>query len=505
MNPIIYCQYARKSSEAKERQALSIQSQKDEISDYCARENIEISSEFKLEEEKSAYKPGKRPVFTKMVDLIESGIVQGIVAWKPDRLCRNPREGGVILQLLQDGIIKEIRAVTGEIYTQDSDHLVLQIHFGMANQFSRNLSTNVKRGLKHKAKRGQYTYRAPIGYEGFGEAPNKNIRPHDFEGPLIAKAFELMSKGDVSLANISSYLEANGLKTKSGKKLSKSHLQAIFNTTTYYGYFKQGGELHKGNYEPLISKTLYDKAQFALHDRSKPKVRTWKPFLNGIIKCGECGAAITTSVKKKLYKRTKRMVEYRYNHCTHNKTNTCNQKPLTAEQLEVQLFTSISKIQIDRKMWKLGISLLKEKHQNQTTQNSGILKEYRTQLTNLESRLSGLINLRADNEISKEQFFERKGSVLNDQAKVRSLIKDFEQSARNWIEQAEQFLDVAFNCKDIINNRSAEEKRKLILEVGQNFLFMDGKLTFQMKKPYDVLLKPDFRINVMPDLDSNQD
>ncbi len=368
----------------------------------------------------------------------------------------------------------------------------------MANQFSRNLSTNVKRGLKHKAKRGQYTYRAPIGYEGFGEAPNKNIRPHSFEGPLIRKAFELMAQGDMSLAKIVTYLESQGLKTKKGKKLSKSHLQAILNTTTYYGYFKQGGELYKGEYEPLISKSLYDKAQMALHDRSKPRVKTWKPFLNGIIRCGECGAAITTTVKKKLNKRTNKMVEYRYNHCTHNKAATCGQKPLTAQELEKQLFASIDKIQIDKETWKLGILLLKEKHKDQIKKNSVVLKEHRTQLTKLESRLSSLIDLRADNEISKEQFFERKASILNEQAKIKSLIKDFEESAKNWIEQAEQFLDVAFNCKEIIDSGSPADKRRLVLEVGQNFLFMDGQLTFQMKQPYDVLLKPDFRTNVMP-------
>ena len=111
MDQITYCQYARKSSESKERQALSINDQKEEIVEYCGHEGIVIADDLKFEEERSAYKPNHRPVFQKMVELIEAGIVQGIVTWKPDRLCRNPREGGIVLQLLQDGIRDDL--VTG--------------------------------------------------------------------------------------------------------------------------------------------------------------------------------------------------------------------------------------------------------------------------------------------------------------------------------------------------------------------------------------------------------
>src|SRR3989344_9147537 len=144
MNNLTYIRYTRKSSEPKEKQALSIEEQTAECEKLEARQELNVI--YKLEESHSAFKPNNRPEFDKMVSLIESGKANAILTWKPDRLCRNPKEGGNLLQLLQDGILKEIRCADGDIYTQDSDHLILQIHFGMANQYSRNLSRNVKRG-----------------------------------------------------------------------------------------------------------------------------------------------------------------------------------------------------------------------------------------------------------------------------------------------------------------------------------------------------------------------
>jgi DNA invertase Pin-like site-specific DNA recombinase len=161
MNNLTYIRYSRKSSEKKERQALSIHDQNKECDDLSFREGLKVK--YRLEEAKTAFKPNKREQFSLMVELVKSGKANAILTWKPDRICRNPLEGGIVLQLLQDGILKEIRTPLGDIYTPDSDHLILQIHFGMANQYSRNLSQNVRRGLTRKVQdRKEYPRRAPL-------------------------------------------------------------------------------------------------------------------------------------------------------------------------------------------------------------------------------------------------------------------------------------------------------------------------------------------------------
>ncbi len=304
-NNFKYIEYARKSSESKEKQALSIRDQKSENTKYADIVGLNIIKH--LQESRSAFKPHNRPEFDKMIELIKTSKANAILTWKPDRLCRNPEEGGMMIQMLQDGLLKEIRTSSGDIYTQDSDHLILQIHFGMANQFSRNLSQNVKRGLLYKCERGEYPRPAPIGYESYGLVGQRQMRPHPYESPLIIELFKLASTGGNSLSQLSEIMFQKGLRTKKGKKVVKSHVHNILKCPTYFGYFWNNNELFEGKaYEPIISKTLYDQVQIALKSRSKPKVNVWKHAFNGLIICGDCGCQISTSVKDKYYKRTDR-------------------------------------------------------------------------------------------------------------------------------------------------------------------------------------------------------
>lgn len=496
---IKYCQYCRKSSETRERQALSIQDQEAECKDYADGENIFISDELKFRESKSAFKPNNRLEFDRMLEFIKGGIINGILTWKPDRLSRNPEEGGKILQLLQDGTLKEIRTATGEIYTQNSDHLILQIHFGMANQFSRNLSQNVKRGLTHKVKRKEYPRRAPIGYENEGEEGRRNLVPHPTEAPVIKELFNLASTGDYSMGYMIDWLyKKKNFRNRSGNKIYKSHLYSILTCPTYYGHFLFQGELHEGSYEPIVSRRVFDKVQKSLKNRSKPKIRSWKPFLNGIIKCGECGCAITTTVKKKFVKRDNKETEFRYNHCTKRKWH-CSQKPMTANELEKQLSEAIGKIEIDEEVWKLGIKLLKAKYSGEIASHRGRLKSLHKNLDKIHQKKNNLISMRAGNEIDKEEFIEQKNLLMIEQARIQSLISDINDSSDSWLERAEEFFDMAYSVGDTLKNGSVEDKRILILNIGQNFILKDKKLSFQTRKPFDVLLKPDYRINVMPD------
>lgn len=177
-NDLKYIRYSRKSSEAREKQVASIDDQNAECEKIRVQQDLNVV--IRLKEAKSAFKPGVREKFQLMIEKIIAGEVNAILTWKPDRLCRNPEEGGKLLQMLQDGLLKEIRTAMGDVYTQESDHLVLQIHFGMANQYSRNLSQNVKRGNKYKCERGEYPREAPVGYQGYGERGKRNNKAPPF-------------------------------------------------------------------------------------------------------------------------------------------------------------------------------------------------------------------------------------------------------------------------------------------------------------------------------------
>ncbi len=502
MSKLRYIQYSRKSSEAKEKQALSIADQNEECKSYAFENELIISAKF--EESKSAFKPGKREYFKEMIRLIKEGELNAILTWKEDRLCRNPEEGGMILQLLQDGVLKEIRCVSSNaIYTPDSDHLILQIHFGMANSYSRNLSQNVRRGYRRKIiDRKQYPYPAPIGYEGFGDRGNRDIQPHPLYARLVTRAFEMASEGRYSLSYISKTLTAEGLRTRRGNGVGKSHIQMILKSPVYYGQFYNRGELFEGKYEPLISKGLYDLVQEKLKDRSKPKNVNWEREFAGLIKCGGCGCAITTTVKRKFVKKNKDFVNYVYHHCTRRR-GECIEKGLTDSELKDVLYKSLDQISIDKEVWSLGIKLLQEKHKAEIEKNKNQLQYINQQQHSIRDQINRLIDMRASEELTKEEFIEQKNRLLGRLSSLTNKANDNEHSVKTWLELAEQFFNTAFQARDIVESGTTEQKQKILRAIGENFLLKDKMLTFSFRKPYDVLLITDVRSDVLPSRDSN--
>ncbi len=98
-----------------------------------------------------------------MMEEIQQGKAQGIICWKLDRLARNPVDGGQIGWLLQQSIIKHIQTYQREYFPTDNV-LMMNLEFGMANQFIIDLSVNTKRGLRNKAEEGWLPNKPPLGY-----------------------------------------------------------------------------------------------------------------------------------------------------------------------------------------------------------------------------------------------------------------------------------------------------------------------------------------------------
>ena len=93
-----YIAYYRKSTEAEDRQLLSLDSQEREALSLAEKHNLTITKTFK---ESMSAKSSGRPLFNEMMKMIQSGKADGIICWKLDRLARNFIDGGLIIDLLQ--------------------------------------------------------------------------------------------------------------------------------------------------------------------------------------------------------------------------------------------------------------------------------------------------------------------------------------------------------------------------------------------------------------------
>ena len=155
-----YFIYCRKSSEDEDRQILSIDAQLSELNAMASENGMQIVGTFT--ESMSAKEPG-REIFKDMLRRIERGEANAVLSWKLDRLARNFDDGGRIIGLLQRGVIQEIRTFE-KSYLPNDNVLTIAVELGMANQYIRDLSTNIRRGIREKIRRGIFCGRAPLGY-----------------------------------------------------------------------------------------------------------------------------------------------------------------------------------------------------------------------------------------------------------------------------------------------------------------------------------------------------
>lgn len=134
--------YSRKSAEAEDKQVQSVD---DQINYWKRRAELEDYEIVKIfQEEKSAKSPDVRVEFYRMLDAMKKSGVKVILAWKLDRLTRNPVDSGTLQYSLQTGVIDKI-ITSDRIYKTVDSGLMFSVETGMATQFLLDLSNNVKR------------------------------------------------------------------------------------------------------------------------------------------------------------------------------------------------------------------------------------------------------------------------------------------------------------------------------------------------------------------------
>src|SRR5581483_6860653 len=87
-----------------------------------------------LLESQTAKRPG-RPVFNEMLDRIERGEANGILAWHPDRLSRNSIDTGRIIWLVDTNVITSLRFPTTSFEPNANGKFNLSVMFSQSKYY----------------------------------------------------------------------------------------------------------------------------------------------------------------------------------------------------------------------------------------------------------------------------------------------------------------------------------------------------------------------------------
>ena len=494
-----YVLYARKSTKDESRQVRSIDDQLKECNELIKRLGLNVVATFT--EEESAKKPHIRPIFTQILKDLKSGKYDGVIAWNPDRLARNMLEAGQIIDMIDQGQIKDLRFVT-HYFTKDANgKMLLGMAFVLSKQYSDDLSQKVTRGVRNNLVEGK----SSSFKHGYIRDKDGFYRPNSKNFDFIKKAWQLREQG-IAIEQIVETINLEGYYRvlKSNKRkviLSKQTLSRIFLDPFYYGILIQANqqvdlrEIPGYNFVPMISYETYINVQNLATNRYNPyrpkKERITYYPLKQMVKCGYCGSTMYPGASK-----GSKGTRYLYFRCD-NKDCTRVKKSVRGyvvfDYIVDFLRDGLHLTEKDYEKYLKSMSGLSLSRQNdirvQIHSKETKIKYLTSQIKDISYKILDFKDNKTVMDINKErleQFNEELVTLKNDVAKLKDLVKEPEQE----IVTIQQFLNLSKNAGIAIETGDSVIKDTISRLIFLNFNLGDNKvLSCQLKPPFDVLLK----------------
>ena len=269
-----------------------------------------------------------------------------------------------VRQLKEKGIAVRFERENIDSTSEDGE-LLLTLLASFAQEESRSIGDNIRWGVRRRFAEGiPNGHKAPYGYQWDGEM----FRIIPAEGKIVKEIYHRYLAGESAYA-IAKSLAGRGITGRQGRLIEQTTVKDIFSNCSYTGtmalqknYISEGhirkrnkGELPMylvdGVFEPLVSKTDFDKAQEirqrrAAQSSNRNSVRM--PF-SGIVKCGCCGGGFSRRTAGK-YKR------WGCNTKERKGSTACDSRPIKEEELVAAVRTVMEKDDFDAAGLKRKVS-----------------------------------------------------------------------------------------------------------------------------------------------------
>lgn len=478
MKYFIYC---RKSTDAEERQVLSIESQLSEATKLVAgTHDLEVVKIY--EEAQSARKPG-RPVFDEMLQRIEKGQAEGIISWHPDRLARNSVDGGRIIHLLDTGCLKDLRFASHTFENNPQGKLMLSMLFGFSKYYVDSLAENVRRGNRTKAEKGWRPSKPPLGY--VTDPVTRTVIPDPVRFALVQQIFRLMLTGAFTPRRILEKATNEwGLRTRKRPKgggipLHLSSMYALLKNPFYAGVFRWEGVVHQGKHPPMVALSEFEKVQALLGRPSSPRPQRPIFAFTGSIRCGACGLSVTAEHKRNRYG-----YEYNYYHCTRRSRDAyCRERCITSEALEKAIIAFLETLRIAG--WTRGWleTALPQRDAEAVSNREAQRESVASSIAAVDRELGVLTGLRIRDLITDEEFLERRNELSMRRLTLGQNLERIREPSE-WIEPLNLFGSFCNRAVECFLRGDAIQKRLIVETVGSNLRLMGGKLSIEARKPF---------------------
>lgn len=281
MNAVIYARY---SSDKQTEQ--SIEGQVRYCLDYAKQHDLTVVNQY-IDRGLSGTND-RRPAFQQMIRDSGKRLFKVVLLYKFDRFARNMYDSAIYEHKLEQNGVKVV-SVTEPIGEGNESIILKAMLRATAEIYSRQLSDNVKRGMRESALKAHSTggY-IPLGYK----VEDKKLAIDNKHAWGVKYIFERYYEGDTK-TQIVNALKEKGFLRPDGKPVTVQNLTYILSNVKYTGVFVYEDVRIDGGCPAIISSDLFDACQERV-ERAKKHFGRRPPedvdyLLFGKLFCGYCG------------------------------------------------------------------------------------------------------------------------------------------------------------------------------------------------------------------------
>ena len=466
--------YARYSSDSQREESIVAQLRAGR--EYCKRRGYTIIHEYA--DEAMTGTNDSRPGFRQMMSDAQKGLFEVVVSHKIDRIGRNEYEYYTNKFKLNGwGVNIEFSAQQIDTSTPEGALMENQLA-GLAAYYSRNLSKEVKKGLKENALSGRATGGRPL--FGYNYNKDKTYAIDENEAIAVRYIFKAYLEGSGYLP-ICHWLNVHGYKTKRGNPFGKNSLHDLLKNRRYIGtailgknHMTKSGRRNNHRPDPenmlivenvcpaIIDKETFRKVADKMESnrrRSGSYKAKHSYLLSGLLECGNCGQAMVGTVSTKKNGQTN--YYYRCGKKGRQGAAVCTTRNVPADALDRLVLAQISQLFFSpealEKISDKVVTAYKEQMHDSLAQEAA-LHEQEKVLRKKLNNLYGFIEDGTADDFDRQRLAETKKELLSISTALaeveNSSIPDLPKSTiMEYIERYRADLDAgtADNLKALVN------------------------------------------------------
>ena len=477
---------ARVSSREQEREGFSLDVQEDALKRYAEQHNGTIVKLFRIAE--TASKRDERKTFKEMVAYAKRHSVEldGLLFYKVDRAARNLFDY-VELERLESDYQVPFISVSQQTDNNPAGRMMRRTLANMASFFTEQMAVDISQGISRRVQEGLFPGKAPYGYRNVRANGRRVIELESTAAENVRRMFRLYAFENHTLEGIVKRLADDGIEYRpSTPRWSRTSVHNMLTDRAYIGEVRYRGGWYPGKHTPIIDRATWDRVQALLGNGQQ--LSHTMTYASDLIECGHCGHKITGEWKIKKTKSGPR--DYLYYRCTKYNKPDHPRTRVTEAELDRQVLALFDRMRIeDEGVRDWFRAVLASKTKDAQADSRAQRAELQRQESLIAAQQDRLLNLRINDQID-EVAFNRKQTELRD--RLSAIMLQLEVLNRSRDENAE-ITSKVFELSQTLRQRwltaDYAEKRKILEIVWLNCRLIDGSLSPQIRKPFDVLVE----------------